>query len=167
VLGRRYGVAADDLLQAAIARALAPKTKRPKIPVESFLIMTMCSIGSGVARGRARAAERKDDFQYVLRCQYAAASSALGIERQLHTDSERAYYAGLLEEIADGDERLTKLIDGIDQRTRGAKLAKDIGVSQADLASLLRKLKRRAQRVAVRERLYRSQAAEIFDHARA
>jgi len=164
-LGRRYRVDSDDLLQGAIVRSLCKRTCRPDLPVELFLTQIMRSVGSSVARARVRAQERRGDFEYLLGSQIAA-QPVLGAEERLRLEAERRRYAGLLDEIAGGDELLTALIDGIGQGLCGSALAEFLDIDQAGLAAPRRTLKRRAQAIARRERLFRADAKELPEEGR-
>lgn len=149
-LGRRYGVDSDDLMQAAVVRSLGKKTIRPDLPPDLYLAQVMRSIGSGVARARLRARERREGFEYTLGAQIAGSHLALGTEERLRFEAEQIFYAALLEELADGDERVVKLIDGIGQDLRGSRLAEFVGIKKEQLATLRRTLKRRSQVIAMR-----------------
>lgn len=150
-LGRRYGLDSDDLMQAAVVRSLGTKTIRPDLPPELYLAQVMRSIGSGVARARLRARERREGFEYTLGAQIVGWHFALGTEERLRFEAEQIFYAALLEELAGGDERVVKLIDGIGQDLRGSRLAEFVGITHEELATLRRTLKRRSQAVAKRE----------------
>lgn len=152
-LGRRYHVDSDELLQGAVARSLGQRTRRPDLPVEVFLAQVMRSVGSSMARARARARERKDDFLYSVVAQSAGSRVGLSADELLRLDAEQGYFSALLDELADGDELLAKLIDGIDLGVRGADLAEYLNIDQASLASRRRTLKRRAQAIVRREAL--------------
>jgi|GEM_PF-5827675 len=158
-LGRRYRVDSDDLLQGAIARSLGRRTRRPDLPVELYLAQVMRSVGSSVARARARALEREDDFRHLVVAQSAGSRVGLGADELLRLDAEQSYFSALLDELADGDELLAKLIDGIDLGLRGAGLADYLNIDQASLASRRRTLKRRAQVILRREELLRAPAS--------
>lgn len=152
-LGRRYRVDSDDLLQGAIARSLGRRTRRPDIPVEVYLAQVMRSVGSSIARARARAREREDDFLHSVVAQSAGSRVGLGADELLRLNAEQSYFSALLDELASGDERLAKLIDGIDLGLRGVGLAEYLNIDQASLASRRRTLKRRAHAIVRREEL--------------
>lgn len=159
-LGRRYRVDSDDLLQGAVVRSLGQRTVRPEMPAELFLTQLMRSVGSSIARARSRAREREDDFKYSMRVQSVATRVGLRADDLLQLEADQLYYSGLLDEAAGGDELLAKLIDGIGHGLRGAALAAFMEISQADLASPRRALKRRAQVIARREALFTESVTE-------
>lgn len=152
-LGRRYRVDSDELLQGAVVRALGQRTRRPDLPAEMFLAQIMRSVGSSIARARLRARHREEDFRYSLTSQCGRTRVGLSADEFLQLDAEQHYYSGLLDEVANGDELLERLIDGIGFGMRGADLAEFLKISQPDLASHRRTLKRRAQTIAHREKL--------------
>ena len=152
-LGQRYRVDSDELLQGAVVRALGQQTRRPDLPPEVFLAQIMRSVGSSIARARLRARDREEEFRYSLASQCGRSRVGLGADDLLQLEAEQQHYSELLEEAADGDALLEKLIDGIGFGLRGADLAEFLEINQADLASRRRTLKRRAQTIAHREKL--------------
>lgn len=152
-LGRRYRVDSEELLQGAVVRALGERTRRPDLPPELFLAQIMRSVGSSIARARLRARDREEDFRYSLASQCGRSRVGLPADKLMQLEAEQYYYSGLLDEVADGDALLERMIDGIGFGLRGAELADFLEISQADLASRRRTLKRRAQTIAHREEL--------------
>ena len=162
-LGRIYRVDPGDLIQTAVARSLSPKTQRPDIPVEAFLINVMRSIGSSVARGRARSRERGVSIPIDLVREQIAAPKSLGTAfEMINIEADRHRFANLLNEAAGDEDILVGLIDGIGMKLCGAKLAERLGIEQRELATLRRRLKRRAQAIAIREGLIRVDKSAVL-----
>ncbi len=162
-LSRVYGVDPGDLIQTAVARSLSPKTQRPDIPVEAFLINVMRSIGSSVARARARSRERGVSIPIDLVKEQIAAPKSLGTAYEMiNIETDRHRFANLLDEAAGEEIVLVRLIDGIGMKLCGAKLAEQIGIEQCGLATLRRRLKRRAHAIAIREGLIRVDKSAVL-----
>jgi len=115
----------------------------------------MRSIGSGIAEARRRADERASASQVErVHEQLPRAGSILDPARTIERQREHEYFQGLIDELAGGDQKMIGLIDGIGKGERGLKLARTNKIDQRELATLLRKLKRRATNVAHREGLF-------------
>lgn len=151
----KCGLDPRELLHMAIDRALRSGTSRPNVPLEPYLTMLMRSIGSGIAEARRRADERASSSQVKrVHEQLPQAGSILDPVRTIERQREQEYFQCLIDELAGDDQKLIGLIDGIGMGERGLKLARTIKINQRELATLLRKLKRRATNVAHREGLF-------------
>ena len=154
------GIQPVELLHMAICRAAKPQASRPDIEMVPYLTMLMRSITSGIAKARRRAAEHgiTISFDYVHE-QVPSTGSIEDPVRTIQREHDRRYFAGLLSELHDDDPVLADLIDAIGKNQRGRRIRQELGVSKVELASLRRKLKRRACQLVQREVLFGCAAA--------
>ena len=160
VLRNAAGLAAScriepvELLNMAICRAAAPKASRPDIEIVPYLTMLMRSVVSGIAKARRRASEHgvTIPFDYVHE-QVPSTGSIQDPVRTIERAHQQMYFAGLLEDLHDGDPLLSKLIDAIGEGYRGSRIQRELGVGVVELATLRRKLKRKASYIMLREGL--------------
>lgn len=141
-----------DLLNLAVERALRPKTSRPNMKLVPYLTMLMWSIASSIHRARARAAAHgvTIPFDFVDE-QVPDTRSIVDPVQTIIRRDEQAYYELLLGSVAGGDPLLGQLVDEIGLGQRGSVIEGRLGISTLELASLRRRLKRRAQAIALRE----------------
>ena len=144
-----------ELLNMAICRAAAPKASRPDIEIVPYLTMLMRSVVSGIAKSRRRASEHgiTIPFDYVHE-QVPSTGSIQDPVRTIERAHDRKYFAGLLEELHDGDLLLSKLIDAIGKEYRGSRIQRELRIGVVELATLRRKLKRKASVIVLREGLF-------------
>lgn len=143
---RRSGVDARELLHQAIARAMRPAVSRPDIPVVPYLTMLMKSIGSGILQARAKARERGSTIPFdCVAEQVPDTRSIVDPFATLVRRDERAFYERILGQVVEGDPQLEALVDGIDFGQRGRVLQIELGLSEGQLATLRRRLKRKVQ----------------------
>ncbi|HEX8402669.1 MAG TPA: hypothetical protein VF628_13315 [Allosphingosinicella sp.] len=156
------GLQAFELLHMAICRAAKPKASRPDIDMVPYLTMLMRSIATGIAKARRRAAEHgvSIPFDHVHE-QVRSTGSIEDPVRTIQRAHERCYFAGLLNELHDDDPVLADLIDAIGKNQRGRRIRQELGVGEVELASLRRKLKRKAAHIVQREGLFGSAAADL------
>ncbi len=148
------GLQPVELLHMAICRAARPKASRPDIAMVPYLSMLMRSIASGIAKSRRRAAEHGVTIPFDhLHEQVPSSGSILDPVRTIQRATEQDYFAGLLEELHNGDPMLTNLIDAVGKNQRGKRIQQELGVSKVELASLRRRLKQRACNIVAREEL--------------
>lgn len=146
---RRCGADADDLLSDAMVRAL--RLPNWSHGVDSRLEGVLSSAASGINRARARRRAAgiiivpANDETVLDRW----APVSRNAEQELEHEARRAAAAEALEELAGGDPLMTALIDGIGKGLCGSALRCELGVSELKLASLRRKLKRRAAAVRI------------------
>lgn len=154
------GLQPVELLHMAICRAAKPQASRPDIAMVPYLTMLMRSIASGIAKARRRAAEHgvTTPFDHVHE-QVPSSGSIVDPVRTIQRAEDRSYFAGLLSELHDDDPVLADLIDAIGMNQRGRRIRQELGVSEVELASLRRKLKRKACQLVQREGLFGSAAA--------
>lgn len=140
----------------AIDRALRPGTSRPDVDPIAYLTMLMRSIASGVAKAKRLSRDGGVATPMANVTELVEATPAiLDPYRELERDRERRYFAELLEELHGGNPQLEALIDAIGMRKRGTRIQRELRLSTTQLASLRRKLKRKAQRIAERESMIR------------
>ena len=152
------GLSARELLHCAIDRALKPSTNRPRDVLPSaYLTMIMWSIASDVRLAKARAKLRGSTTPFdLVDEQVPDTRSIVDPVRTIIWRDEQAFFERLLGQVAGGDNVLETLIDEIVFGHRGESLEKRLGVSTVELATLRRRLKRRAQAIAAREGLMRA-----------
>ena len=143
-----------ELLHMAICRAAQPKASRPDIPMVPYLTMLMRSIASDIAKARRRAAEHgiTIPFDHVHK-QVPSIGSIQDPVRTIQRSIEQAYFASLLEELHEGNPMMADLIDAVGKNERGKRIQQELDVGEVELASLRRKLKRRACHMVAREEL--------------
>lgn len=143
-----------ELLNMAICRAAGPKASRPDIEIIPFLTMLMRSIVSGIAKRRRLASEHgvTIPFDHVHE-QVPSTGSIQDPVRTIERARDQMYFAGLLEELHDGDPLLSRLIDAIGKGYRGSRIQRELVVGVVELATLRRKLKRKATYIVLREGL--------------
>lgn len=135
-----------ELLHQALGRAMRPRVSRPDMPPVAYLTMLMKGIGGDIRRAKALARERSRTHPWLfVYAQVPDRRSIFDPYQTLVRDAERANYERLLGLLSEGDPMLERLIDGIDFGDRGEELAKQLGVSKSELATLRRRLKRRGQ----------------------
>lgn len=153
-LAAKCGVEPTELLHMAICRAARPGASRPDIDILPCLVMLMRSIVSGIAKKRRRAAERGVTIPFDLVCEQVPSPSSIRDPfRMIERARELEYFAGLLEELHCGDEKLAKLIDAIGMNLRGSGIQRELGIGLTELASLRRRLKRNAAQIKARDAL--------------
>ncbi|WP_188644039.1 hypothetical protein [Tsuneonella deserti] len=154
MLAAKCGIDAAELLHIAICRAAKPGAARPDIDLVPYLTMLMRSIVSGIAKARRRAAEYgvAVPLQYVSE-QVPSCRSILDPVREIQRDQERNYFESLLGELHGGDPLMVKLVDAIGMNMRGTRIEKELELDTTELASLRRRLKRNAFKLAAREGL--------------
>lgn len=154
LVAAKCGLGPVELLHAAIDRALRPGTSRPNIPIVAYLTMIMRSIASGIAKAQRRARERGVIIPLdLVHEQVHSFRSILDPVQTIERARERAYYAALLHELGGGDPLMAKLVDAIGENMRGKSIQRELGLDPTGLASLRRKLKRKACEIASREGL--------------
>lgn len=138
----------EELLHLAIERAVRPNTSRPNIKLIPFLTMLMRSIASSIHRARARARERGNTIplDYVAE-QVPDTRTIVDPAQTLDRRDDRALYERLLGQVTGGDPMLERLVDQIGFGHRGEVIARELEIEIGELASLRRKLKRRAKAV--------------------
>ena len=153
-LAGRFGVDPVELLHMAICRAAKPEASRPDIDLLPYLTMLMRSIGSGIAKARRRAAERGSvvPLDYVHE-QVPSLRSIMDPVSTIERAREQRHFAELIEELHGGDPVLAKLVDAIGMNLRGGRIQKELGLGLTELASIRRRLKRRAVHLMAREGL--------------
>ena len=153
-LAAACGLDPVELLHMAICRAAKPKASRPDIPLVPYLTMLMRSIASGIAKARRRAAEHgvTIPLDYVHE-QVPSTGTIQDPVRTIQRAMEQDYFAGLLQELNGGDPLMADLIDAIGKDYRGKRIQRELGVGTVELASLRRKLKRKACHIVAREGL--------------
>ena len=139
---RNAGILPDDLLQAAILAAMTSRKCRANLGIEPFIIGIMRSKASKVIERR----ERKIWLGFGL---HSADRSDIEIPapdlEEIREQQERGMIcAELLAAISEGDPVVEKVIDGQGHGYRGKKLAECAGISQDELATVRRRIKRRA-----------------------
>lgn len=160
-LAAKCRIEPTELLHMAICRAARPGASRPDIDILPFLIMLMRSIVSGIAKARRRAAERGVSVPFdLVHEQVPSGGSIRDPFRMIERAREQDYFAGLLEELHCGDPKLANLIDAIGMNLRGHGIQRELGLGLTELASLRRRLKRKATQIMVREGLLDRQNAE-------
>lgn len=143
---RGTDLGARELLHRALDRALRPRISRPDVPTVSYLTMLMKSIGSGIRQAQA-AAERKGKtvpFDYVDE-QVPDTRCLLDPHATIVRRDERLFYASVLDQVAGGNTALEALIDQIGFGHRGDRIETELSIDSRSLATLRRRLKRRAQ----------------------
>lgn len=138
----------EELLHLAIERALRPSTSRPNIKLIPYITMLMRSIASSIHRARARARERGHTIplDYVAE-QVPDTRTIVDPAQTLDRRDERAFYERLLGQVTGSDPMLERLVDQIDFGHRGEEIQRSLGIGTRDLASLRRRLKRRARAI--------------------
>lgn len=132
----------DDLLQAAMLAAMTSRNCRVNLGIEPFIIGIMRSKASKVIERR----ERKMQLGVGLHSldQSAVEIPAPDLEAT-HTQHKRAIIcAELLAAISEGDPVVERVIDGQGHGYRGKELAACAGIDQNELATVRRRIKRRA-----------------------
>lgn len=144
---RQRGCDPEDLLSASILRAL----QRPvwKAGVVKRLEGIISSESSKHARSRHRrrkAGRETASIEEAQRDRYPDTTfpRTLTPHQVSLRNSEMIACAKALDAIAGADPRLEALIDGIGQGLRGDELQQRLGISENALATLRKKLKRRA-----------------------
>lgn len=145
-IARSLDMIPEELLHLAIERALRPKTSRPNIKLIPFLTMLMRSITSAIHRGRARERGNTKPLDYVAE-QMPDTRTIVDPAQTLDRRDERTFYERLLGQVTGGDPMLERLVDQIDFGHRGEAIQRDLGIGTRDLASLRRRLKRRARAI--------------------
>lgn len=116
--------------------------------------MIMRSLVSGMAKARRRAAER--GRLVPLDCvqdQVPSTRSILDPLSTIERTRQQRYFAALIEELHGEDAILAGLVDAIGKNMRGRKLQTELGLRPTELATLRRRLKRRAAHLLAREGL--------------
>lgn len=138
-----------DLLHEAVCRALTSRQCREAITVGQFLNGIMRSIASTAKR----AADARDAQEVFMPKEEVAERLGLGgyhvnsAEQELENERVRESLAEKIAQLAVKSERHARLIDGIGHNLRGQQLAEFVDVTQEELATLRRSLKREAQRI--------------------
>lgn len=151
-----------ELLHLAIDRALRSNASRPNMRLVPYLTMLMWSITSSIHRARKAASERGSvtPFDFVDE-QVPDRRSIVDPFKTLVRRDEQAFFERLLGDVVGDDRDLDALVDGIGFGQCGKKLEEALGVGTVELATLRRRLKRRAQAIAVREGLMRLSEASV------
>jgi len=148
------GLEPIELLHMAICRAAKPKASRPDMSLVPYLTMLMRSIASGIAKARRRAAEHGTILPYdYVHEQVPSTGSIQDPVRTIHRAADQTYFADLLEELHHGDPMLEGLVDAIGMNWRGNRIQQELGVGTIGLATLRRRLKRKASHIVAREGL--------------
>lgn len=141
---RRCGADPDDLLSDAVVRALRLPNWSNGVDNRLDGVLSSAAFGINRARARRRAAGivlvAANDETIIDRWGPVTRDAAQELERE----AQRAAAAAALEALAGGDPLLSALIDGIGEGLCGADLREKLGVTELKLASLRKKLKRRA-----------------------
>ena len=147
-MARPLDMIPQELLHLAIERAVRPNTSRPNIKLVPYLTMLMRSIASSIHRARARARERgvSMPFDYVAE-QVPASRSIVDPARTIIGRDDRAFYERILGQVIGGDPLLERLVDQIGFGHRGEVIERQLGIDTGELATLRRRLKRRAYAV--------------------
>lgn len=141
----RAQVDPDDLLQAAIVAAMTSRKCRTNLAIEPFIIGIMRSKVSKVIKRQ----ERKVQLGIRLHSLDEPGTEIAGPDLIEVNEQQRRRTASaeLLRAISGGDAVIAKVIDGIGHDYRGQRLATFTGIKQDDLATVRRRLKRRAATV--------------------
>lgn len=147
-IARSLDMIPEELLHLAIERALRPKTSRPNIKLIPFLTMLMRSIASSIQRARARARARGNTIplDYVAK-QVPDTRTIVDPAQTLDRRDERAFYECLLGQVTGDDLLLERLVDQIGFGHRGEAIQRNLDIGIRNLASLRRRLKRRARAI--------------------
>lgn len=145
----RAQILPDDLLQTALLAAMTSRKCRTDLGIEPFVIGIMRSKVSKVIDRR----ERKMQLGLGL---HSLDQSEIEIPApdvdDIREQQERAMIcAELLASISEGDAVMEKVIDGQGHGYRGHTLAECAGIDQDELATVRRRIKRRA--AALRDQL--------------
>lgn len=151
----RAGLEPDDLLQDALLAAMTSRRCPADLGVENFLIGIMRSIASKVIERRER--DIQIGGQRLSLEQTALEIPAPDASDLLEQDERRRVCASLLALISDGEPVVEAVIDGQGHGYCGRALAEHAGIDQDDLATIRRKIKRRA--AALRDQLAELEAA--------
>ena len=145
-LGCFYRLSPEDLLSHAFFRLMDQKHLPLHVPAAALLIKVMQSIGNAELRTRAK----RDDIvarhlDELARATMAQGEHMLDPEQMLLRREDDSATCRLLDRIADGDEELAALIDLRLDGLFGNELAIALGLRTAELATVQRRLKRRAR----------------------
>ncbi len=152
---RADGIAFDypgegrDLLHDAIFRALTSRSCREDLTAEQFLGGIMRSIASTARRSR----ERREEDPVVLPVDEVAERMAVGgyvvqtADQIIETERVRQLCIDVIDRLAAASAQQAALLDGIGIDLRGRALARYVGITPKELATLRRALKRQAQRL--------------------
>lgn len=143
----RAQILPDDLLQTALLAAMTSRKCQTDLGIEPFVIGIIRSKASKVIDRR----ERKMQLGLHSLDQSEFEIPAPDLE-EIGEQQERAMIcAELLAAISEGDAVMEKVIDGQGHGYRGQKLAECAGIDQDELATVRRRIKRRA--AALRDQL--------------
>jgi hypothetical protein len=139
----------EDLLSEAACRTLTTRKCREGLTFNMFFSGVMRSIASGARKARDR---RNDEFVHLPAVDASERMALVGLvvqspEQELEIERERQLYADILDQLAAMGPMQAKLIDGIGLGMRGKMLASYLDITQGDLATLRRALKRNVQRM--------------------
>lgn len=145
----RAQVDPEDLLQVALVAAMTSRKCRTNLAIEPFIIGIMRSKVSKVIERQ----ERKVKLGLGLHSldepgTEIAVPDLVEINEQQKRGTASAELLGV---ISEGDAVVAKVIDGLGHGYRGKKLAAFTGIGQDELATVRKRLKRRA--VALRDQL--------------
>lgn len=139
----------DDLLQAAIVAAMTSRRCRRNLTIEPFIIGIMRSKASKeIARQEQKVKLGVGLHSLDEPGTEIAAPDLVELDEQQRRGT---ISAELLVAISEDDAVVAKVIDGVGHGYRGKALAAFTGIKQDDLATVRRRLKRRA--AAVRDQL--------------
>jgi len=138
----RAGILPDDLLQAAILAAMTSRKCPARLGIEPFIIGIMRSKASNIIKRSERATKLGFGLRSLDQSDIDIAAPDL---EEVREHKERGMICSeLLEAISEGDPLVERAIDGLGHGYRGEKLAGFAGINQDELATVRRRIKRRA-----------------------
>lgn len=138
----RAQVHQDDLLQAAILAAMTSRKCRVNLGIEPFIIGIMRSKASKVIERRERMIQLGIGLHSLDESEFEI--PAPDLEATQEQQQRAMICAGLLAAISEGDPVVERVIDGQGHGYRGKELAECAGIGQDELATVRRRIKRRA-----------------------
>jgi hypothetical protein len=132
---------ADDLLHEVMARTLSTRKIPRRLAVKTAIPKIAWSIASDAAKSRKR--KRNDARNNAGDTINEVPTPADVLERE----RMRTTCIALLDRLTNGEPTMERLVDGIGSGLRGKHLADAVGVTEAELATLRRALKRDAARL--------------------
>jgi DNA-directed RNA polymerase specialized sigma24 family protein len=138
----RAGILPDDLLQDAILAAMTSRKCPARLGIEAFIIGIMRSKASKIIERRERETKLGLGLRSLDQSDFDIAAPD---PEEIREQEQRGMIcAKLLAAISEGDPVVEKAIDGLGHGYRGEKLAEFAGVNQDELATVRRRIKRRA-----------------------
>ena len=132
---------ADDLLQEAILRAMTTRNCPTHVAIEHFLMGVMRSIASKIIEKRERAHDAL--LHYSATCD----NVSIGPDEAMAFHERAEFWKSSIEKVIAGSAAAGMVLDGIDQGLCGKALADFAEISQIELATVRRRIKRRVAEI--------------------